>query len=99
MLTGEHKYPINFTKLRKRLVLSLHYNGSNSFLFLNALKIHQFRGKYSEIKVYTQCLRNISKDFTINNMKKKQIKWKCKFFFLSILIILILGWIQTVIKC
>ena len=72
MLTGEHKYPINFTKLRKRLVLSLHYNGSNSFLFLNALKIHQFRGKYSEIKVYTQYLRNISKDFTINTMKKKQ---------------------------
>ena len=72
MLTGEHKYPINFTKLRKRLVLSLHYNGSNSFLFLNALKIHQFRGKYSEIKVYTQFLRNISKDFTINSMKKKQ---------------------------
>ena len=72
MLTEEHKYPINFTKLRKRLVLSLHYNGSNSFLFLNALKIHQFRGKYSEIKVYTQYLRNISKDFTINTMKKKQ---------------------------
>ena len=72
MLTEEHKYPINFTKLRKRLVLSLHYNGSNSFLFLNALKIHQFRRKYSEIKVYTQYLRNISKDFTINTMKKKQ---------------------------
>ena len=32
-LTKETKYPTNFTQLRKRFVLSLHYNGSNSFLF------------------------------------------------------------------
>ena len=31
--TTEAKYPTNFTQLRKRFVLSLHYNGSNSFLF------------------------------------------------------------------
>ena len=30
-LTAEAKYPINFTQPRKRFVLSLHYNGSNSF--------------------------------------------------------------------
>ena len=28
--------------------------------------------KNSEIKDYTLCFGNISKDFTINNMKKKQ---------------------------
>ena len=32
-LTTNTKYPTNFTQLRKRSVLSLHYNGSNSFLF------------------------------------------------------------------
>ena len=32
-LTTNAKYPTNFTQLRKRFVLSLHYNGSNSFLF------------------------------------------------------------------
>ena len=37
--TAEVKYPINFTKSEKRFVLSLHYNGSNSFLFFNATKI------------------------------------------------------------
>ena len=37
-LTAEAKYPINFKQPRKRFVLSLHYNGSNSFLFVNATK-------------------------------------------------------------
>ena len=37
-LTAEAKYPINFTQSGKRLVLSLHFNGSNSFLFVNATK-------------------------------------------------------------
>ena len=35
-ITAEAKYPISFTQSRKRFVLSLHYNGSNSFLFVNA---------------------------------------------------------------
>ena len=36
ILTEEAKYPINFAQVRKRFVLSLHYNGNNSFLFVNA---------------------------------------------------------------
>ena len=69
-LTTEAKYPINFTQSRKRFVLSLHYNGSNSFLFVNATKVYQFKGKNSEIKDYALCSGNISKD-VINNLKKK----------------------------
>ena len=80
-LTAEAKYPINFTQPRKRFILSLHYNGSNSFLFVNATKIYQFKAKDSGIKDYTLCLGNISKDFTINNMKKNRIKRNCNFFF------------------
>ena len=30
-LTAEAECPINFTQSRKRFVLSLHFNGSNSF--------------------------------------------------------------------
>ena len=71
-LTAEANYPVKFTQQRKRFVLSLHYNGSNGYLFVNATKIYQFKTKDSEIKDYTLCLSNISKDFTINNMKKKQ---------------------------
>ena len=80
-LTAEAKYPINFTQPRKRFVLSLHYNASNSFLIINAAKIYQFKAKDSEIKDYPLCLGNISKDFTINNMKKNRIKKKYKIFF------------------
>ena len=35
-LTAEANYPINFAQSNKRFVLSLQYNGSNSFLFVNA---------------------------------------------------------------
>ena len=55
-LTAEAKYPNNFTQSRKRFVLSLHYNGSNCFLFVNITKIYQFRAKDCEIKDYTLCL-------------------------------------------
>ena len=44
-LTAEVRYPINFTQPNKRFVLSLHYNGSNSFLFVNATKIYHFKAK------------------------------------------------------
>ena len=70
-LTAEAKYPINFTQSRKRFVLSLHYNGSNNFLFVNAAKVYQFKASDSEIKRYHLCLGNISKDFTSINMKKR----------------------------
>ena len=80
-LTAEAKYPINFTQRNKRSVLSLHYNGNNSFLFVNATRIYQFKAKNSEIKDYALCLGNISKDLTINNVKKNRIKKSCRNFF------------------
>ena len=78
-LTTEAKYPINCTQRIKRFVLSLQYNGINSFLFVNATKVYQFKAKDSEIKDYTLCLGNISKDFTINNMKKLGLRRVVKF--------------------
>ena len=79
-LTAEVKYPINFTQPKKRFVLSLHYNGSNSFLFVNTTKIYQYTAKDSEVKDYALCFGNISKDFTINNIKKQGLKESVKFF-------------------
>ena len=38
---------------------------------VNAAKLYQFKAKGSKIKGYALFLGNISKDFTINNMKKK----------------------------
>ena len=51
-LTAEAIYPINFTQPNKRLVLSLHYNGNNSFVLVNTTKIYQFKAKDSEIIDY-----------------------------------------------
>ena len=74
-LTAEAKYPIIFTQPNKRFVLSLH-----SLLFVNATKIYHFKAKNFEIKGYALCLGNISKDFTINNMKKAGLGGVVKFF-------------------
>ena len=38
-LTAEAKYPINFTQPKKRFALSLHYNGSNFFIFQIILQL------------------------------------------------------------
>ena len=78
LIKAEIKYSINCTESGKRFVLSLHYNGSNSFLFVNTTKIYQFKTKNFEIKPYPLCLGNISNDFTANNVKKKNKKQKTK---------------------
>ena len=73
-IIAEVKYPINFTNSRKIFQLSLHYNGSNSFLFVYATN-YQFKAKFPEMKPYILCLGNISEDLTIDNMdnmKKKK---------------------------
>ena len=41
-ITAKATYPISFTESGKRLVSSFHYNGSNSLLFVNAMKMCQF---------------------------------------------------------
>ena len=69
-LTAEAEYFINFSRTGIKFCLGLHYNGSNSFLFVNATKIHQFKAKDSEIKRYLLCLGNISKALSVDNMKK-----------------------------
>ena len=81
ILRKETEYLINFTQPRKRFLLSLHYNGRNSFIFVNATKIYQFKVKDAEKKDYKLCLGNISKDSAINNMEKNRIKRKPKIFF------------------
>ena len=65
---------------KKRFALSLHCNGRNSFLFVNATKTYQFKAKDSEIKDYTLRSGNISKGFTVNDMKKSGLKGGVKFF-------------------
>ena len=69
-LTAEKMYSINFTVTRKKFCLSLHYNGTNSYLFVNDTEIYKFKAKDSEIAASLLCLGNISKDWSVDNMKK-----------------------------
>ena len=61
---------INFTVTKKKFCLSLHYNGTNSYLFINGKEIYKFKAKDSEIVATPLCLGNISKDWSVDNMKK-----------------------------
>ena len=58
---AEKLYLINFTENNKKICLSLHYNGANSYLFINRTEIHKFQAKDSEIVANPLCLGNISK--------------------------------------
>ena len=68
-LSAEKMYSINFTK-NKKFCLSLLYNGANSYLFVNGREIYKFKAKDSETVAIPLCLGNISKDWTVHNMKK-----------------------------
>ena len=67
-------YSINFTKENTKFWLSLHYNGANSYLFANGKEICKFTAKDSEINPYELCLGNISKNWSIDNMKKSSLQ-------------------------
>ena len=73
MLSAEKLYSINVTKEKTKFSLSLHYNGANSHLFVNGAEIIKFKAKDAEINPYQLCLGNISKDWSVDNIKKKQV--------------------------
>ena len=56
---AEKLYSINLTKTNKKFCLSLHCNG-----------IIKFKAKDSEIVAKPLCIENISKLFSVDNMKK-----------------------------
>ena len=58
-LIGEKMYWINFT-----------VNAANSYLFVDGTDIYKFKAKDSEIVASPLCLGNISKDWSVDNMKK-----------------------------
>ena len=76
-LTAEKMYSINFTVTKKKFCLSLHYNGANSYLFVNGTEIIKFKAKNSAIVASPLCLGNISKDWSTDNMKKNRAYWIC----------------------
>ena len=72
-LTVEKMKSVNFTVTKNKFCLSLHYNGANSYLFVNGTEIYKFKAKDSEIVATLLCLENISKGWSADNMKKNWI--------------------------
>ena len=70
-------YSIHFTENNKKFCLSLHYNGANSYLFVNGTEIHKFNIKDYEVVTTHLCLANIANNWSADNMKKNWIKWLC----------------------
>ena len=69
-LIAERMYSINFTVTNKKFCLRFHYNRANSYLFVNGRDIYKFRAKDSEILVGPIFIGNISKDWSVDNMKE-----------------------------
>ena len=72
-LSVEKIYSINFKVTGKKFCLNLHYNGVNNYLFVNGNEIYKFKAKDSEIVATPLCLGNISKDWSVYNMKKTEL--------------------------
>ena len=86
-LTAEKMYSINFTVTKKKFCLTLHYNGGNSYLFVNGTEICKFKAKDSAIVASPLCLGNIFKDWSNDNMKKLDL---LVMFLILVLIIMLL---------
>ena len=89
-------HSINFTVTKKKFCVTLHYNRANSYLFLNSTEIYKFKAKDSEIVAAPLCLGNISKDWTVDNMKK--LDSLAMFIILALIIMLLMlmiYWIFT----
>ena len=48
----------------------MHYNGANTYLFVNGTEIYKFKAKDSKIVARPLCSGNISKAWSTDNMKK-----------------------------
>ena len=55
-------------------MLSLYHDGKSTFLFVNAIKIYQFKGKNPEMNPHPLILGNISEDGIIDQIKKTELK-------------------------
>ena len=66
---AEKMYSPNFTVENKIFCLSRHFNGDNSYLFVNGKEVTKFKAKNLELIKYPICLGGFSKDYDRNSRK------------------------------
>ena len=67
---AEKLFHNNFTELGEKFVLSLHYNGDNSYLFANARQELKFKAKDDQMINEKLCIGNLSREWTKSESEK-----------------------------
>ena len=66
----EKNYNRNFTDPGKNFVLSLHYNGDDSYLFVNSGQELKFKAKKDQLVKEKLCIGNLSDQWTASESEK-----------------------------
>ena len=69
-LYGEKNFYRNFTDPGKTFILSLHYNGDDSYLFLNGRQELKFKCKTDQLVKEQLCIGNLSDQWTTSESEK-----------------------------
>ena len=64
---AEKNFYRNFTDFGKKFVLSLHYNGDNSYSFVNGRQKLKFKAKTDQLVEEKLCIENLSDQWTTKN--------------------------------
>ena len=71
IMAAEKMYSINFMENNKNFVRALIIMKQRViYLFVNGTEIHKFKANDSKVAAITLCLANISKDWSVESMKK-----------------------------
>ena len=69
-LYAEKMYSKHFTQPRIKFVLSLHYNGDNSYLFVNGKQELKFKAKTENFVKEKLCIGNLSDKWSTSESEK-----------------------------
>ena len=73
---AEKNFYRNFTDFGKKFVLSLHYNGDNSYLFVNGRQELKFKAKTDQVVKEKLCTGNLSDQWTTCESEKTGVYGK-----------------------
>ena len=73
---AEKNFYRNFTDFGKRFMLSLHYNGDDSYLFVNGRQELKFKAKTDQLVKEKLCIGNLSDQWTTSESEKTGVYGK-----------------------
>ena len=75
-INAEKNFYRNFTDFGKKFMLSLHYNGDDSYLFVNSRQELKFKAKTDQLVKEKLCIGNLSDQWTTNESEKTGVYGK-----------------------